>query len=132
MSKPKLKILLVDDDAWFSDSLIASLNEYSVIKTSDPDQVFDLIEHYRPDLILADVMLGARNLFALLHEMQSYLDTRDLPIIILSAMAKQINSIDVKKLGVYAVLDKAEITPKTLSQYISDVINLTVRTADKL
>lgn len=129
MSESKLTILLVDDDTWFSDSLIASLTNYSVIKTSDPDQVFDLIERYHPDLILADVMLGARNLFALLYEMQSYLDTRDLPVVILSAIANQIDPIDVKQLGVHAVLDKAEITPETLSQCISDTINLTAGNA---
>lgn len=122
MSKSNRTILLVDDDAWFSDSLVTSLNDYLVIKTSDPDQVFDLIERYRPDLILADIMLGARNLFALLHEMQSHLDTRDVPVVILSAIAKRIDPIDAEQLGVRLVLDKAEITPDILADRIASII----------
>lgn len=115
-------ILLVDDDAWFSDGLAASLTDYLVIRTPDPDQVFDLIEQHQPDVLLADVMLGARNLFALLHEMQSYLDTRDLPVVIVSAIAAQIQSADVAALGVQAVLDKTDLTPAKLRGCIASVI----------
>ena len=122
MPAQKPTILLIDDDAWFGDSLIASLADYSVIKTPDLDQVFDLIDQHHPDLILADVVLGARNVFALLQEMQSHLDTRDIPVVILSALAKQIDPGDVKRLGVLAVLDKAEITPETLARCVADAI----------
>lgn len=122
MPDSKPTILLIDDDAWFGDSLIASLADYSVIKTPDPDQVFDLTDQHHPDLILADVVLGARNVFALLQEMQSHLDTRDIPVVILSALAKQIDPGDVKRLGVLAVLDKAEITPETLARCVADAI----------
>ena len=122
MPDSKPTILLIDDDAWFGDSLIASLADYSVIKTPDPDQVFDLIDQHHPDLILADVVLGARNVFALLQEMQSHLDTRDIPVVILSALAKQIDPGDIKRLGVLAVLDKAEITPETLARCVADAI----------
>ncbi len=122
MSEQRATLLIVDDDAWFSDTLTASLDSYVVIRTPDPDEVFDLIERHHPDLIIADVMLGARNVFALLQEMQSYLDTRDIPIVILSALAGQIDLDDVKQLGIQAVLDKAEITPETLVDCINDVI----------
>ena len=126
MTDRRLTILLVDDDAWFSDSLVASLADHSVIRTPDPDQVFDLIEQYQPDVLLADVMLGARNLFALLHEMQSYLDTRDLPVVIISAIAGQIEPTDVATLGVRAILDKAEVTPEKLRECIMSVIKFKV------
>ena len=127
MTDRRLTILLVDDDAWFSDSLVASLADHSVIRTPDPDQVFDLIEQYQPDVLLADVMLGARNLFALLHEMQSYLDTRDLPVVIVSAIASQIDMGDVAILGVQAIIDKAEMTPKKLRESIASVIKSGMR-----
>ena len=43
-------------------------------------------------------------------------------MVILSALAKQIDPGDVKRLGVLAVLDKAEITPETLAHCVADAI----------
>lgn len=122
MDKSKHKILLLDSDRWFADSLESDLSDFSVIRLSDPDKAFDAIEKQQPDLILADVMLGARNLFALLHEMQSYLDTRDLPVVILSSLAGKIKLDDVKQMGVRAVIDKSDFTADSLAKTIKDIL----------
>ena len=70
--------------------------------------------------MLADVVLGAKNLFVLLHEMQSYVDTRDLPTVVLSSISQQIGVADLEKFNVRKVLDKAKITPDVLRQTLRE------------
>lgn len=118
----KLRILILEDDAWFAESLLKSLEQDFEIKiVRNPEKVFDVVENWWPDVILADVILGVKNLFVLLHEMQSYVDTRQLPIIILSSISQQFNAADLEKFNVRKVLDKAKISPNVLRQALREV-----------
>jgi PleD family two-component response regulator len=117
-----VKVLILEDDKWFADSLGAILKpEFDVDICYNPEQIFSVIEKWQPDVLLADVILGAKNLFVLLNEMQSYVDTRALPVVILSTAAKQIKIKDVAQYNVKKVLCKAEITPKVLRDVMMTV-----------
>ena len=113
----KRKVLILEDDKWFADSLRASLQaEFEVKICHTSYAVFETMEKWWPDILLADIILSEKNLFALLHEIQSYTDTRALPVVILSTVARQIKVEDVAKYNVRKILDKANITPAKLSQ----------------
>ena len=119
-----MKILILEDDKWFADSLRAVLEpSFAVRVCHDPEEVFKVVEKWRPDVLLADVILGAKNLFVLLHEMQSYIDTRGVPIVILSSAAGQIDPRDVENFNVKKVLDKAEVTPVNLRESLREIKN---------
>lgn len=118
----KLRILLIEDDVWLADSLTASLKNFAVSCVNDPEEAFSLIEDEKPDLILADVVLGSKNLFVLLNEIQSYVDTRQIPIVILSAQAERIDIDDVAEFNIKLVLDKSEFTPESLNRDLQNVI----------
>ncbi|MCL2174251.1 response regulator [Candidatus Saccharibacteria bacterium] len=114
-----MKVLILEDDKWFADSLRANLGQgFDVRVCHDPEKVFDIIEKWQPDVLLADVILGAKNLFVLLNEIQSYTDTRTLPVVILSTVAQQIKIQDVAQYNVRKILDKTEITPEKLRETI--------------
>ncbi|MDR1969814.1 MAG: response regulator [Candidatus Nomurabacteria bacterium] len=118
-----MKVLVLEDDKWFADSLYANLERGSEVRICyNPEKVFNIIEKWWPDVLLADVILGAKNLFVLLNEIQSYTDTRVLPIVILSTAAQQIEIEDVAQYNVRKVLDKAEITPSKLCKVLREVI----------
>ena len=116
-----MKILFLEDDKWFADSIAAFLrDDFDVRICADPEGVFAVLEDWKPDLLLADVLLGTKNLFLLLSEMQSYVDTRKLNVVILSSVASRINPRDVEKFNVKDVLDKSEITPEILRSVINN------------
>ena len=123
MSGKKAKVLIIEDDVWFADSLISGLKDFEVGFANDPDNVFSEIEKNKPDVIVADIVLGSKNLFTLLNEMQSYVDTRSIPVIILSSQAKQINLVDVESLFVKAVIDKTEVTPELINREIAALVD---------
>ena len=96
-----IKILLIEDDRWLADSYMDVLNDY--------------------ELIIADVMLERGLVFDLLHELQSYDDTSQIPVILCTSLAQRITLKDVKQYGVIAVLDKATLTPKILREAVESV-----------
>ncbi len=110
----------MEDDEWFADSLVASLGSDLVVKiVRDPEKIFAAIDAWQPDVLLADVILSAKNLFVLLNEMQSYTDTQQLPIVILSSVAGPINENDLREFNVRKVLDKASATPQMIKEALS-------------
>lgn len=123
MNDNKSRVLIIDNDIWFADILKQNLSDFEVDIVKDLDKVFPIIESNSPDLILADTVLGSKNLFMFLHEMQSYVDTRVIPVVILSIHAKRINLADIYSLGVRGVLDKSTVVPEALNKEVSRIIN---------
>ncbi|MCL2037780.1 hypothetical protein FWG95_02125 [Candidatus Saccharibacteria bacterium] len=121
-NREKLRILLLEDDKWLAESLFEMLrDDFEIRVVNNPEKVFDVMETWWPDVMLADVVLGAKNLFVLLHEMQSYVDTRVVPTVILSSISQQISVSDLEKFNVRKVLDKAKITPDGMRQALREI-----------
>lgn len=118
------KILIIEDDVWLSRSFEKVLKrKFTDVKSiQDPAEAFDVFAEFWPDMIIADVLLGEQNLFVLLNEMQSYDDSRKIPIIILSSLAEKIRAENVAEFGVKEILDKAEITPETLRKSAQNIL----------
>ena len=122
MAEKNPKVILIEDDRWMADSLSETLEGISVKTVTNPEDTFAEIEIQKPDLVLADVTLGQKNIFVLLNEMQSYSDTRQIPVIILSSSAAKLNLDDLGAYGVMAIIDKGTATPDKISAEIRRII----------
>lgn len=115
-----MRILMVEDDQWFADSLrntmLDKMNNAQIEVCHSAEAAIENIDQALPDVILLDMMLGDKNGLTLLNELQSYDDTRKIPVIILSLNASQINADDLCQFGVCQVLDKTTAT-------IDEIIN---------
>lgn len=104
------KVLVLEDDRLFADSLkqslLSKLKNVEVTVAHEPARALDLIDEDMPDLLLADLHLGDRNLLTLLNEMASYPDTLALPKIILSSSGRQLRIGDLTSYGVRTIYDK--------------------------
>lgn len=104
------KVLVLEDDRLFADSLkqslLSKLKNVEVTVAHEPARALDLIDEDMPDLLLADLHLGDRNLLTLLNEMASYPDTLALPKIILSSSGRQLRIGDLASYGVRTIYDK--------------------------
>ena len=120
-----MKVLIVDDDRWFADSVAAvitnTVKQSSIKIAFDAETAMDLVDTWQPDLLLLDMNLGTKNGLTLLNELQSYADTRNLPIIALSVDTRRLNLDDLRSLGVRAILDKTDITPRAILDVIREV-----------
>ena len=111
------RLLIIDDDAWLSESYAAILKKggYEVETVTDAEQALRAIEQRPPDGVVADIMLHSQTVFALLHELQSYDDTRTIPVILCTGLDAPLLEKDrFHSYGVQAVLKKATLTPDQL------------------
>lgn len=81
------RILAVDDDRDILEILQLILEDkgYEVETLADGGHLFEKISQYKPDLIILDIMLGNLDGRKLCHELKSHAETRDIPVILLSA-----------------------------------------------
>lgn len=111
-----MKILLIDDDKWYSESLTSSLKlekNIEIKSVLNPDEAIEIIDDFYPDCILLDFNLGVKNALVVMNELQSYSDTRKIPVVLLVDNIK-LNIPDLKEYNVKAILNKATTTPKEI------------------
>jgi DNA-binding response OmpR family regulator len=100
------KILIIDDNKYLRFTLSAVLEEYGFnpITAEDFESGFNEIKSSKPDLIILDKNLPDGDGINLLSRIKD-LDGK-LPIIMLTAYANEINSLEALKQGVFAFLTK--------------------------
>jgi DNA-binding NarL/FixJ family response regulator len=116
-----MKILLIEDDRWYADSLRQLLANHQLQLADSPSTALEAINQDLPEILLLDFQLGPANALNLLNELQSYPDTRALPVIILATDGHRLPLADFQKYGVRAILDKATVTPAEIEQELSNV-----------
>ncbi|MDR2617039.1 MAG: response regulator [Endomicrobium sp.] len=81
------RILVVDDDATFLDSIdmIFSAKGFDVTKLSDPKNIFDTLEEAKPDIILLDVSFPGNNGFDVLNKLKAHCRFSSIPVIMMTA-----------------------------------------------
>lgn len=106
MNKPK--ILIVDDEPFNVDYLEQELNdlEYETISAGNGQKALDLVYSEAPDLVLLDIMMPIMDGFEVLSRMKADVETRDIPVIVISATADINNVVRGIKLGAEDYLPK--------------------------
>lgn len=89
------RILIVDDDATMV-NLLATILEFEdmiPLKALSAREVFALIDEDPPDLILLDIMMPELDGFQVLARLRKAPETKNLPVIIVSALSDKKNML---------------------------------------
>lgn len=118
------KIIIVDDDRWLVEQQASFLinKGYEVRYCYDALTALNLIEDDLPDLLILDVVLPSTTIFNLIHELKSYADTNNLPIILSTNLADRLKDVDLQAYGVKLVLDKTTANPEDLLLAVREVV----------
>lgn len=81
------KVLIVDDDDDIREliSIILSDDGFMTIELDNGRTVLKTVDETKPDIILLDVMLGDSDGRDICKELKDNLETKDIPVIIISA-----------------------------------------------
>ena len=111
MSENKGKILIIEDERALADVLKAKLGKegYEVQIAEDGKTGFDLINQYKPDLILLDIVMPKMDGYEVLEEMSK--TGVKIPVIIISNSGQPVEIEKTKKLGAVDHLIKTEFDP---------------------
>ncbi|MDO4870787.1 MAG: response regulator [Candidatus Saccharibacteria bacterium] len=118
MAQKITKILLVDDDQFFSELMSDILTKYQTKIATDAIMAMRLIDEFCPDVIVLDLLMPAVTGFGLLNEIMSYTDLRQIPIIVCSSVADKVDADFLAASGVVAILDKNNFHPDDLRMAI--------------
>ena len=95
------KILVVDDEKGIVDLLVDNLSDEGFNVTSANNGASALVEIYRdrPDVVVLDLMLPVLNGYQVLRELKSHPSTKNIPIIMLTAISSKEVEETVRRLG---------------------------------
>lgn len=118
------KILVVDDDPIIVESIVLSLEEdehdYEVISASDGFEAGIQVNHFKPDLIILDIMMPDIKGYEVCEKVKNSPETKGTKIIVLSAYLDEEKFEEMKKHGADACFSK----PLPLSQLKKEVARL--------
>jgi len=87
----KYRVLVIEDDAAISNvvELNLRLDGYEVFLASDGEAGLRMVEEVQPDLVILDVMMPKVDGWEVLMRLREKPETRDLPVIMLTAMGDE-------------------------------------------
>ena len=120
----RIKILVVDDDPIIVESIVQSLEEdehdYEVISASDGFEAGLQVNHFKPNLLILDIMMPDIKGFEVCQKIKSSEETKNTKIIVLSAYLDDEKFNKMKEHGADACFSK----PLPLSQLKMEVARL--------
>lgn len=123
MSAPT--ILIVEDDEWLAEqhARVLTMAGYKISVALHALAAIQAVDTICPDAIVLDVLLTGSTAFALLHELQSYSDTGDIPIILCTNLASELSMDELEPYGVKLILDKTTMVPDDLIVALKGVLS---------
>lgn len=118
-------ILLVEHDIFLQDMYCHMLrSEYRVSPVRSAQDCIDILDSETVDLVISDIQVGFNNGVEVLHELRSYDDWIDIPLIVLSSVPKTSfpPRIAWERYGVHAFLYKPHLTDKRLHMAIASTL----------
>ncbi len=120
----KRKILVVDDDKIIVETIVQSLEEdeygYELISASDGFEAGIQVSHFKPDLIILDIMMPDINGYEVCKRIKTNPETKDTKIVVLSAYLDDESHKKMKEYGADACFSK----PLPLPQLKEEVAKL--------
>ncbi len=91
-------MLVVDDEPMLRNLLsrLLRMEGYDVIEAADGEAALDLVQERRPDLVLLDVMIPARDGLDVLGDLRK---TSEVPVILVSALGEEADRVLGLKMG---------------------------------
>jgi len=118
------KILVVDDDKIIVETIVQALEEdeygYEMISASDGFEAGLQVSHFKPDLLILDIMMPDINGYEVCQKIKSNPETKDTKIIVLSAYLDDEAFKQMKEYGADACFSK----PLPLEQLKFEVAKL--------
>jgi DNA-binding response OmpR family regulator len=117
------KVFLLENDKWLGDQYQQTLETagFKVTRTTDAYDAMDMIDDDLPDVIVMSLLLSGAGAVGLLHELQSYVDTAKLPVIICTTQSS-VSLEDLEPYGVKRLLNSSTMKHDDLAAAVRSVL----------
>jgi len=121
------RILVVDDDPIIVETIVQALeedaNDYEVISAADGFEAGLQVSHFKPNLLILDIMMPDIKGYEVCERIKSNPDTKDTKIMVLSAYLDEEKFNKMKEYGADACFSKPLLLPQ-LKQEVSMLLGL--------
>lgn len=116
-------ILIVESEPWLGDHYqrIFEKHGFSVDRASHAYAAIDIIDEKPPVAIVMSLMLNGPGALALLHELQSYVDTGSIPVVVCTSLS-QVTLEELQPYGVQRLIDSASMQPNDVVGAVRSVL----------
>lgn len=116
------KIAIIEDDQAISQMYRFKFEseDYSVETAENGKLGLELAQTMKPDIILLDLMMPEMNGDEMLKKLRATSWGKNIKVVILTNMGEQEIPEEVKKLGVSAVILKADMTPRQVAELVKE------------
>ena len=120
-----MKILLIEDNPIDSKlaRAVVQMSGHEFLAQSSAEGALEVLRSYRPDVILLDLNLPGTDGIRFAHELRRHLDTRNIPIVAVTAYPHQYRLDDVLSAGCACRIIKPINTRKLVEQLQSVATN---------
>jgi len=117
------KVLVVDDEIHIIHVVAIKLrsNGFEVVTASNGAQAYELVCSENPDLIVTDFQMPVMDGFELVRKLREKEQTKDIPVIMLTARSFSIEQEQKEQLNISDCLGKP-FSPKELLKKIEDIL----------
>ena len=117
-------ILLVDDDLTLREMYEERLKAegFIITQASNGEEAIKLAKETNPQIVLLDIMMPKVNGFDVLKSLKADPSTKDIPVIVLSALIQDVDRVEGKKLGAVDYIVKSETMPGEVIAKIKNAI----------
>jgi CheY-like chemotaxis protein len=121
----KKRILIVDDDDQISKMYTALLNikGFETKRVNNGEDALAEVQEFKPDLILLDVMMPKISGFDVADILHNTVETKEIPIIMLSALGAKEDRERAAASGVVYYYVKTEIDTESIAQKIDEILS---------
>ncbi|HXQ20338.1 MAG TPA: response regulator [Candidatus Acidoferrales bacterium] len=123
VEREKRKVLVVEDEKDIRDLVRYNLEQdgFVVVETDNGDQVAELVRHERPALVILDLMLPGTPGLDVCRGLRAEASTADLPIVMLTAKAAEMDRIVGLEMGADDYVTKP-FSPRELTARVRAVL----------
>jgi DNA-binding response OmpR family regulator len=113
-------ILLTEDDPILADLYTERLKHegFTVIHANNGEDALKYVSEYNPALIILDIMMPKMNGLDVLKHLKEGGDTKDIPVIIVTALVQEIEKISKMMNPADAYIVKSEVLPAEIVELV--------------
>ncbi len=116
-------IMVIESEPWLGDHYQRQLEAhgFSVVRASHAYAAIDLVDENPPSAIIMSLLLNGPGALNLLHELQSYVDTADIPVVVCSSMT-DLDIDELRPYGVQRIVNSRIMQPSDIVTTVRSVL----------
>lgn len=122
----KQSVLVIESEPWLGQHFerLLAKSGFHTISASNAYSAIDVVDQYRPSVIIMSLLMSGVNGLGLLHELQSYVDTAKIPVIVCAGANSAVSLDELRPYGVRRILNTTTMRPDDIVATVRSVLHL--------